>query len=508
MRMKKVVIIGGGFAGLACAWKLCNYSKHLQVILIDKKETADFLPMLPDIIGRGIASEYLSFNLRNAGKKYGYIFIQGEVSAVEPEKKAVTIGALKVSYDYLVIASGSETNFYGNQNLKQSALKLDDVEDAKKIISSAGEFDVYIIAGGGYTGIEIAAALRISLKKHKRQSRIIIVERGQTILGPLPDWMKAYVLDNLKRLDIEVLTNKSVDKIEGRQVIISDGNVINNAVVIWAAGVKAAEFIQNLNVAKNQQGRIKVDEYLRLNESCFVIGDAANFSYKDSFLRMAVQFSIAEGRCAAENIARSIRGMRLRKYKPLDLGYIIPMANNRSCGTVLGLNLKGLLPTPLHFTMCIYRSLGLRNKMGVLCSLLNGKKEGCMMNLASLVLRLGLGLMFMAHGAQKALGLFGGPGIKGFSEFLAGLGFTPSLLWAYLAAYVELLGGLLLIIGFLTRISSMLLLILMAVAFWKVHAAKGFFLSDGGFEYIFIIACALIALIILGTGKFGINKQL
>jgi putative oxidoreductase len=130
-----------------------------------------------------------------------------------------------------------------------------------------------------------------------------------------------------------------------------------------------------------------------------------------------------------------------------------------------------------------------------------------MMELASLILRLGLGVMFMAHGLQKTFGLFGGPGMDGFSKMLAGLGFSPATFWAYLAAYVELLGGLALITGLSTRISSLLLLILIVVATAKVHLAKGFFLSNGGFEYNLIIACVCLALMIMGTGKYGINKK-
>lgn len=130
-----------------------------------------------------------------------------------------------------------------------------------------------------------------------------------------------------------------------------------------------------------------------------------------------------------------------------------------------------------------------------------------MVDLASLILRIALGIMFMGHGAQKVFGLFAGPGIKGFSQMLSGLGFQPPAFWAYLAAYVELLGGLCLILGLGTRIASLLLLIVIIVAAIKVHLAKGFFLSSGGFEYTFIIMSACLALLLLGTGKFGLNRK-
>lgn len=127
------------------------------------------------------------------------------------------------------------------------------------------------------------------------------------------------------------------------------------------------------------------------------------------------------------------------------------------------------------------------------------------MDWASLVLRLGLGVMFMAHGLQKTFGLFSGPGMQGFRQMLAGLGFVPAGFWAYLGAYTELLGGAFLILGLFTRGSAALLLVFMLVAILKVHLSKGFFLSSGGFEYPFIIICSLAALLILGGGNFALK---
>ncbi|PIQ87696.1 MAG: DoxX family protein [Candidatus Omnitrophica bacterium CG11_big_fil_rev_8_21_14_0_20_43_6] len=123
-----------------------------------------------------------------------------------------------------------------------------------------------------------------------------------------------------------------------------------------------------------------------------------------------------------------------------------------------------------------------------------------------LVLRLGIGIMFAAHGLQKAFGFFGGPGIANFAQTLSGLGFIPGIFWAYVVAYAELLGGVSLIIGLFTRSASGMLLVLITTAAIKVHLAKGFFLSGGGFEYTFVIAAACLALILLGSGKFNIFK--
>ncbi|MFH0918615.1 MAG: DoxX family protein [Candidatus Omnitrophota bacterium] len=127
-----------------------------------------------------------------------------------------------------------------------------------------------------------------------------------------------------------------------------------------------------------------------------------------------------------------------------------------------------------------------------------------MLNWGILVLRLGIGIMFTAHGLQMAFGLFGGPGVKGFSKMLTDLGFVPAIFWSYLASYTVLLGGIFLILGVQTRIAATLLLIFILTAAVKVHLSKGFFLSGGGFEYNFVIAAACLALILLGSGKFNI----
>ncbi len=130
-----------------------------------------------------------------------------------------------------------------------------------------------------------------------------------------------------------------------------------------------------------------------------------------------------------------------------------------------------------------------------------------MMDIAILLLRISLGIMFCLHGIQKAFGLLGGSGIPGFSKMLSGLGFAPASFWAYLAAYTELVGGFLLIIGLGVRSSSAALLILIAVAAYKVHLKNGFFMMQGGFEYAFIIAAVCVALILLGAGRFSVSDR-
>ena len=129
-----------------------------------------------------------------------------------------------------------------------------------------------------------------------------------------------------------------------------------------------------------------------------------------------------------------------------------------------------------------------------------------MLDWGILILRLGVGIMFVAHGLQMAFGLFGGPGISGFSKMLSGLGFDPAMFWSYIASYTVFFGGAFLILGVQTRIAAALLLIFILTAAVKVHLSKGFFLASGGFEYNFVIVAACLALILLGSGKFNIFR--
>lgn len=368
MALKRVLIIGGGFAGLSSLHILLRSRLNLEILLIDRKKEFNFLPLLPDIVGRRIAPDLLSYNLQGLSKKLIFRFINQEVSAVDIDRKiVVTKTREKLGYDYLIIAAGSQTNFYGNKEIEENALKLDGLDDMRKMLAVLDRdiFDNYIICGGGYTGIEIATNLDLYCKRKIKNSKIVIVERAGNLLGPLPDWMKEYVIDNLGKTNIEILLNCSVEKIQGKDIYISSNRVYKNSLLVWTAGVKTPDFVNRLEQEKNSQGRIRIDDYLRLNNSCFVAGDCAYFPYKNGPLRMAVQFSITQGRLAARNIENSILNRPLKKFKPVDLGYIIPMANNKSCGNVLGINVKGLLATLLHYLMCIYRTQGWKNKIGI-----------------------------------------------------------------------------------------------------------------------------------------------
>ena len=196
------------------------------------------------------------------------------------------------------------------------------------------------------------------------------VERGQVPLAALPEWVRRYALRRLRKYDIELFCDSTIVKAGERSVWLASGQTFNNALFVWSEGMSAGRHIESLAVAKNIQGRIIVDDYLSFGESCFAAGDAACILHKGQTLRMAVQFALSQGRQAAYNILRSIVKMPLKKYRPLDLGWIVPMADNRACGIALGVSLQGYWAGLLHYSFCLLRLPGLKARWGMIKDLL------------------------------------------------------------------------------------------------------------------------------------------
>ncbi len=364
--MKRVVIVGGGFAGLAAAGILSRRGKALETVLVDRKHCFNFLPLLPDVLGRGIPAELMAYPLKDICSGLKARFIHDIAQTVSPDGKSVHLeSGLNLDCDYLLLACGTETNFYGNSSLPGSAYKLDNVSDALKLLQAIeiGCYDNYLVAGGGYTGIEIASNLSLFLRERRRRNRIIIVEKSPSILGPLPEWMKSYVAEDLAACGIEVKTGVSIDETRAGRSVLSDGSVFGRSIVVWAAGVKTPDFIDRIPARRTPQGRLQVDECLRISGTCFAAGDNTCFPSGQGCPRMSVQSAVTQGETCAGNILNDMDSLPSRKYLPFDPGYIIPMADDRACGIILGRPVKGVLPVLMHYLLCVYRNRGLKNRV-------------------------------------------------------------------------------------------------------------------------------------------------
>lgn len=369
--MKKVVIVGCGFAGLTAARKLAGCG-NIDLTMIDRASAFSFKPMIPDIIGCRVSPEALLYDLAYAADRISAHFIQTEAKAIDWRERRIETDAGPVAYDFALITSGSETAFRGRDDIRAKAFKLDTVADCNAINEAVIEdcFERAVVSGGGYTGIEAATNLRSLENSAGNKLDVIIVEVGRELLAGIPAWMRDYTEQNLVKMRIETALETTVESYEKRTVQLSDGRALKNSLLVWAAGQNAAWPARDDGIRRAANGRLVVNEYLLAAEGCFAAGDAAAFMVDGHPQRLAVQISIDQGACAARNIIAQTSGKSMKPYKPLDLGFVIPMANNLGCGRVLGMNIKGRAPVWMHFLMSAFRSFGWRNRIKVLKAML------------------------------------------------------------------------------------------------------------------------------------------
>jgi NADH dehydrogenase FAD-containing subunit len=385
MKKRNIVVVGGGFAGFAA---LRHFAKHrdrwkkrFDLILADPKENFEFLPMLPDVLSGRISPETLRFPLRELCLKSGCAFLNEGVTRIDPREKIFYAGEKATDYEYVLVSSGAKTDFHGNKEMESACFTFNSVDDAVNLrneiisrISSNRSVNI-VIAGAGYTGVELAAASAMFLESSGVSHKVIITENSQEILAASPQWVRRQSRRELEKANVEIILGEKLGSLGSGEVLLSSGRKIDDTVCVWAAGVRPPEFLENIPGEKFR-GRIRVDRVLNPEKrSCgsdlFVAGDAAAF-FPDSSerpLRMAVMFAISQGITAAENIMRKIKGEDLGVYRAVDLGYVIPLSRGKAPGLVLGKKIPSRIGYLLHYFMCLYRA-PFRGKVRILSDII------------------------------------------------------------------------------------------------------------------------------------------
>ncbi len=374
MMKKKLVIGGGGFAGVRLIRSLGRAGSRLEITLVDPRPEAVFLPLLPDVVAGKVSLARLLFPLEEFCRRRGVEFVNASAVGLPDHHTLLLSGGRRLPFDFLVLASGAAPDFHGNRAAGEFAFTLAGKEDALRLrrrlgeVTARGSGHTFLVVGGGYTGVETATAVvyagRRAACSDSSPFRVRILELAPKILGNLPEAIAAPARREVRRLGIEVSTSVRIGEIGPGRVEV-DGEEIRDCTLIWSAGMKAADLVGKMEFPRDGQGRLEVKEDLTLPGAgnIFALGDAACFVSGGSPLRMAVQFSWAQGALTAANILRLLKDRPCRPYRPRDYGYLIPCASGRAWGLVLGARVSGRLGSLLHYLICVLRTLSWRNRL-------------------------------------------------------------------------------------------------------------------------------------------------
>ncbi|MFP4384744.1 MAG: NAD(P)/FAD-dependent oxidoreductase [Spirochaetia bacterium] len=369
---KRIVIAGGGFAGLTALRVLCRNTIPKVVSLIDLKTEFDMLPLIPEVLGGRIKGRNVSIEFRKYCRKHGAGFIHAAVQRLDIKSKNVLTNRGAIPFDYLLISTGAVVNFHNQLDVSKFSHTLRSRPDAEQIQKSiiSNPHRNWVIAGGGYTGIEAATQIRRFTRRMDTNPRIVIVEKNKEILTGTDEWIREYVIKELDALDIEINTGMKAKIDSSNKISFSDGSDMENGNLVWTAGVKAPSFLANSRLPTGIGGRVKADTCLNVQDQCWAAGDTALVYDDDRLLPMFSYHAQHQGNIAAENILRAIQGEEPIPYKPVKYGFVIPLANGKAAGEIRNRRVKGVSAILIHHGANIYRSHTWKNRFGIISDLL------------------------------------------------------------------------------------------------------------------------------------------
>ena len=364
----KIFVIGGGFAGIKAAKELGkNLSDNHEIYLIDKNEYTTMLPNLPEIVSGRLSKEDITENISNLIPRE-VNFLKEEITEVNFDERKIVTRNNEYEYDYLVFAPGSTTNFFGFKDNLDKVNVLDSLEAAKKVrekflehIESRREINL-VISGAGFTGIELACNLYDLAKRNNKKINVTLVDLCKKVLSMLSEKSANHVINKLNKMDFKIYTENQVNKFDSSDIVLKNGEVITDVFFCWCSGVKSP-LKPNGKYDILPDGRILVNEFLNVENypEVYIAGDAAAIKdSKGNMLRRAVTFSEMSGKHAGKNISAVVNGRESTAFKPIDLGWIIPMYIT-SVGVVMGVEVRGRIGIFMHYFICGMKNYSINN---------------------------------------------------------------------------------------------------------------------------------------------------
>lgn len=388
----RIIIIGGGFGGLELAKSLRGLKA--QIVLFDRYNHHTFQPLLYQVATSGLETSSIVFPFRKRFAKYtDFYFRLGEVNQIKPEEKCIETSIGSIKYDYLVIATGAATNFYGLSQIEENSMPMKTITDAIKlrnrilrnmevalltddaeVMNSLMDF---VIVGGGPTGVELAGAL--SELKHNvfpkdfkeldmSHMDIHLVDSGPRLIKGMSEQASAKALQYLQAMGVKVHQNCSVKSYDGYEVIFNTGEKLISRTLIWTAGVKGNPINGLQPEAITQGNRLSVDEYNRVKgyENIFAIGDVALMESDPQFPKghpQMAQPAMQQGKLLAKNLRSIIEKKPLKPFRYHDKGSMATVGRNKAVVDLKAFKFQGFFAWLVWMFIHLISIIGFKNKI-------------------------------------------------------------------------------------------------------------------------------------------------
>ena len=392
----RVVIIGGGFGGIELARNLKN--APVQVLLLDRHNYHTFQPLLYQVATGALEAETIAFPIRKIFQKQkNFMFLLAELLKINPEKDTIETSVGEIAFDYLVIATGAATNFFGNKQLEHFTMGMKSVPEALNLRSmifeslesaniekDAGEKEelmTFVIVGGGPTGVELAGALA-EMKRHILEKdfpglddecmRVFIIESKPRLLGVMSEEASVKAKEFLEEMGVKIMNGVRVSSFDGELLTINNGETIRTRNVLWAAGVRG-EVPQGIAPERILKGnQIETDEINRVKgySNIFSIGDVASIITPETPEGHpgVAQVAIQQGKQLAENLVAIINNKPTAPFKYNDKGSMATIGTNKAVADIGKVKLQGFIAWILWCFVHVWSLVGFTNRIFVLIS--------------------------------------------------------------------------------------------------------------------------------------------
>jgi len=395
--LPRVIIIGGGFAGIALAKKLRN--KPVQVVLLDKHNYHTFQPLLYQVATGGLEAGSIAYPIRKVIHEHNdFYFRLCHVNEIDTKNNKIIADIGELSFDYLVIATGSKTNYFGNTEIERNSIAMKTIPQSLNIrslilenfeqalltddVAERNSLINFVLVGGGPTGVELAGALAemknaILQKDYPdldiSKMQINLVQSGDRILNTMSEKSSEAAEKYLKKLGVNVLKNVRVTSYDGRTISTNTDLVLETATLIWTAGVQGA-MVEGLPASSLMEKveRIKVNEFNQVLgfENIFALGDIAlmiSEEYPQGHPQVA-QPAIQQGKLLAENLSKLLKNEKMKPFEYNDKGSMATIGRNKAVVDLPKYHFHGVFAWFVWMFVHLFSLIGFKNKAVVFLS--------------------------------------------------------------------------------------------------------------------------------------------